>query len=99
VGFPGYDANHSILFLYRETDKLVSRKEWDALDLPLDTRLVNGIIHVKVAYNDDAHMVTVYRFTNSGYLDSREFGEYERAKGTALVPSEAKVKKAKSIKK
>jgi len=85
VGFPGESPNSSVLFHYREIDRLVSREEWDALDLPLDTRFVNGIIHVKVAYDDNAHTITVYRFTNSGYLDSKWFGEYARAKGIELV--------------
>lgn len=85
VEFPGGSPNQVVLFHYREIDKLVSREDWDALDLPLDTRYVNGIIHVKVAYDDMAHVITVYRFTNSGYLDRKKFGEYARAKGTALV--------------
>jgi hypothetical protein len=84
VEFPGAEPNNMILFLYRETDRLISRKEWNALVLPLDTRFVNGLIHVKVLYDDEAHLVTVYRFTNSGYLDPRRFVEYERARGTAL---------------
>ena len=84
VEFPGGSPNQTILFLYRESDRLISREEWDALDFPLDTRMVNGIIPVKVDYDDDAHMITVYRFTNSGYLDARKFGPYERARGTVL---------------
>lgn len=93
VEFPGGSPNHSVLFHYRETDKLVSREDWDALDFPLDTRWVNGknsTIHVKVAYDDDAHVITVYRFTNSGYLDW--LGEYEKAKGTALVAPGPEIK-------
>jgi hypothetical protein len=92
VEFPGASPSQTILFLYREKDRLVSRKEWDALDLPLDTRFVNGIIHVKVAYDDNAHVITAYRFTNSRYLDSKRFGEYERAKGTVLVPPGPEIK-------
>jgi len=91
VEFPGGSPNQIVLFHYRENDKLVSREEWDALDLPMDTRFVNGIIHVKVSYDDNAHMITVYRFTNSGYLD-KWFGEYERAKGTVLVPPRSEIK-------
>jgi hypothetical protein len=86
VEFPGCAPNQTILFLYKKCCSLITREEWDNLDLPLDTRRVNGIIHVKVDYDDKAHMVTAYRFTNSGYLDPRKFGPYERAKGTALVP-------------
>ena len=92
VEFPGASPNQAILFLYRETCGLVSREDWDGLDLPLDTRFVNGIIHVKVAYDDYAHMITEYRFTNSGYLDPRSFGPYEKAKGTALVSPGQEVK-------
>ena len=86
VEFPGGSPNQIIFFLYREINKLVPRKEWDALGLPLDTRRVNGIIHVKADYDDDAHVITAYRFTNSGYLNPKRFDKYERAKGTALVP-------------
>jgi len=86
VEFPVALPDSTVLFLYRETCRLISREEWDSLDFPLDTRLVNGIIHVKVDYDYDAHMITEYRFTNSGYLDPRRFGSYERARGTALVP-------------
>jgi len=95
VEFPGTSPNQRTLFLYRENDKLVSRKEWDTLGLPLDTRFVNGIyrlIHVKVAYDDIAHMITTYRFTNSGYLDAQKFGPYERAKGTELVTPGLEIK-------
>jgi len=95
VEFPS-EPDHSVLFLYRETDKLVSRKEWDALNLPLDTRLVNGVIHVKVDYDDDAHVITVYRFTNSGYLNPKRFCEYEKAKGTTLVPPGPEIKEEKT---
>lgn len=92
VEFPGAEPDQTILFMYRENPCLASREEWDALDLPLDTRFVNGIIHVKVAYDDHAHIVTEYRFTNSGYLDPKWFGPYERAKGTALVAPGPEVK-------
>ncbi len=95
VEFKGADSNHFVVFHYREQDVLVSREDWDALDLPLDTRFINGpsLSHVKVAYDDAAHVVTVYRFTNSGYLDPRRFGPYEKAKGTALfAPSEVETK-------
>jgi len=37
-------------------------------------------------------IVTAYRFTNSGYLDSKRFGPYERAKGTALVAPGPEIK-------
>jgi len=92
VEFPGGSPTQTILFHYRETCRLISRKEWDELDLPLDTRLVNGIIHVKVAYDDEAHMITEYRFTNTGYLDPKWFGPYEKAKGTALSSPGPEVK-------
>ena len=92
VEFPGASPNQAIVFLYRETCRLVSREEWDRLHLPLDTRFVNGIIHVKADYDDKAHMITEYRFTNSGYLDPRMFGPYERAKGTALVSPGPEIK-------
>ena len=92
VEFPGHSPNNTVLFLYRERDRLVSREEWDGLDLPLDTRRVNGIIHVKAACDDGEHLITAYRFTNSGYLDTSRFVEYERAKGTALVAPGPEIK-------
>ncbi|MCL1855091.1 MAG: DUF4121 family protein [Clostridia bacterium] len=85
VEFAGHSPNQTVFFFYREASMLVSREEWDALDLPLDTRQQNGIIHVKVDYDDDTHLIAAYRFTNSGYLDHKKFGPYERAKGTALA--------------
>jgi hypothetical protein len=88
VEFPGYWHKQLVLFHYRETDKLLSRADWDALSLPLDTREVNGansIIHVKVAYDDEKHTITAYRFTNTGYLNPRKYSPYERAKGAALI--------------
>jgi hypothetical protein len=97
VEFPGDSPNQTVLFLYRKADRLVSRKEWDALDLPLDTRFVNGIIHVKIDCNDNTHMVTVYRFTNSGYLDPKRFGPYEKAKGAALVAPGAEIKEKEPV--
>ena len=92
VEFPGGSPTQTILFHYRETCVLITREEWDNLDLPLDTRFVNGIIHVKVAYGDDSHMITEYRFANTGYLDPRSFSPYERAKGTVLSSPEPEVK-------
>jgi len=96
VEFPGGSQNQVILFLYREAEILISREEWDALDLPLDTRRVNGIIHVKVHYDDVAHLITAYRFTNSGYLERKKLGPYERAKGTALVTPGPEIKGERS---
>jgi len=91
VEFANYPVNQLVVFLYREVDKLVSREEWDRLDLPLDTRLVNGVdktIHVKVACEVACDLsprtMTAYRFTNTGYLKRAEYDQYERARGTLL---------------
>jgi hypothetical protein len=84
VKFPT-EKNHCVLFLYRETEKLISREEWDALKLPVDTRFCNGVIFVKVAYDDDNHMITTYRYTNSGFPESERLSPYELAAGAALV--------------
>ena len=95
VEFPGGSPNQTVLFLYREKSCLLSREGWDALDLPLDTRWVNGrhsTIHIKVDYDDEDRTVTEYRFTNTGYLNSKVYGPYERAKGTTLIEPGPEIK-------
>ena len=85
VEFPGEHPNHFAVFYYREQECLLSFDDWTSLNLPLDTRRCNGIIHVKVAYDDVNHMITTYRFTNGGYLDEKQFSPFARAKGAMLI--------------
>ena len=64
--FDGNWPNQTVVFTYKTVEKLVSKQEYDALDLPVDTRICNGVIKVKVQYDDFRHTVTEYRYTNDG---------------------------------
>jgi len=55
-----------VVFVYKRIEKLISKEEYEALKLPTDTRVCNGIIEVKVSYDDEARTVTEYRHTNCG---------------------------------
>lgn len=56
----------AVVFLYRKQEALITKEEWDALPLPIDTRWVNGLIDIKFEVNDEAKTVTEYRYSNSG---------------------------------
>ena len=66
VEFQGNWPNQTVVFCYKRVEKLLSCDEYDALDLPTDTRMCNGIIEIKVLYDDVLRTVTEYRCTNSG---------------------------------
>ena len=66
VEFPGNWPNQIVVFFYKTISVLVSKEEHDALDLQVDTRYCNGVIEVKVLYDDAARTVTEYRWTNCG---------------------------------
>jgi len=66
VEFMGYSPNQLVIFCYRRIEKLISVDEYNALDFPIDTRQCNGVIEVKVFYDDALRTVTEYRYTNSG---------------------------------
>lgn len=86
VEFRGVSPDHTVVFLYRETQYYISREEWDTLDLPLDTRMCNGIILVKVRYDDENRAIHAYRFTNDGSkINRRLYCPFERAKGADLT--------------
>ncbi len=84
VTFEGASAQQIVVFCYREQDYLIDKDKWEALDLPLDTRPINGVNLVKVRYDDENHIVHTYRYTNAGQYDRRECREYARARGTDL---------------
>jgi len=67
VEFKGNWPNQTVVFTYKRIEKLVSEDEYNALALPVDTRLMNAsIIDVKVEYDDELHTVTEYRYSNVG---------------------------------
>lgn len=83
VEFEGTDKNHKVVFLYREKCYYISKEEWDALDYPMDTRMCNGIVLVKVLYDDEGHCIHTYRYTNNGN-DNRETHPYMLARQELL---------------
>ena len=66
VEFKGNWHNQTIVFHYKSIKKYIPKEEYDALELPTDTRWCNGTIEVKVQYDDEACTVTEYRYTNDG---------------------------------
>lgn len=80
VTFQGNWDNQTVVFYYRKKGYLISKEEWDALDLPVDTRQCNGIIFVKVKYDNEQHIVHEYRYTNDGSANWRTHKPYELAR-------------------
>ena len=80
VEFKGNDPNQTVVFGYKERDHLVDKDEWDVLGFPMDARLCNGVNLCKVVYDDEAHVIDVYRFSNSGDLDGRGYRPFELAR-------------------
>ena len=66
VEFEGHWPNQTVVFCYKRVEKLLSKAEYNDLDLPVDTRVCNGVIEVKVFYDDVLRTVTEYRCTNDG---------------------------------
>ncbi|MEF9983732.1 MAG: DUF4121 family protein [Oscillospiraceae bacterium] len=66
VEFKGNWENQTVVFLYKENSHLISEVDWDNLNLPVDSRMCNGTILVKVKYDDEQHVIETYRFTNDG---------------------------------
>ncbi|WP_206459413.1 DUF4121 family protein [Anaerovorax sp. IOR16] len=75
--FKGNWENQTVAFLYKEREYLITREEWDGLDLPVDTRMCNGIIFVKVKYDDENHCIDTYRYTNDGSENWKTHKPYE----------------------
>jgi hypothetical protein len=68
--------NQRVVFLYREKQYYITKDEWDALDYPIDTRMCNGIVFVKVQYDDENHCIHTYRYTNDGSANWRTHKPY-----------------------
>jgi len=66
VEFNGNWPNQTVVFIYKRIENLISEQKFESLDLPVDTRIQNGIIKVKVRYDDVNHTITEYRYTNEG---------------------------------
>ena len=76
VEIPGIWENQTVVFKYKEREYYITKDEWDALDYPIDTRMCNGIIFVKVRYDDENHCVHTYRYTNDGSANWRTHKPY-----------------------
>lgn len=82
--------NQIVVFSYNENCHLIRFEEWISLDLPMDTRMCNGVNLCKVKYDDASHMIEEYRFDNAGTLDQRRYKPYELARGRYSLPEEMK---------
>ena len=80
VELQGGWENQTVVFAYRENCYLIDKEEWKQLDLPIDTRMCNGIIFVKVKYDDENHIVHTYRYTNDGSANWKTHEPYEIAR-------------------
>lgn len=61
--FKGNNENQEVLFHYREKLHVVSKEEYLALILPVDTRMNNmHTVIVKFEYDDDNHIVNTYSY-------------------------------------
>lgn len=84
VEFKGNWPNQTVVFCYKENSHLISKEEWNILDMQMDSRLCNGVNLCKVKYDDENHCIDVYRFSNSSSFDWQRFKEYELARGGDL---------------
>lgn len=65
VEFEGFRENQTVVFHYRKNELLISKDEWNALELPTDTRMMNGtIIDIKYHTDEETHTIFEYRYTN-----------------------------------
>ena len=58
-----YDTwqQNGVYFIYRENRISLTKQQWSSLDLPLDTRLLNGSIRdCKVEYDENNKMINAY---------------------------------------
>ena len=80
VELQGGWENQKVVFLYRENSYYITQEEWEALDYPIDTRMCNGIIFVKVLYDEQNHLIHTYRYTNDGSANWRTHKPYMLAR-------------------
>ena len=83
VEFDGNCENQKVIFTYKRIKRLITEQEYKSLALPVDTRICNGTIKVKVRYDDDKRTVTEYRYTNSGN-EFRELKPYILARHSLI---------------
>lgn len=80
IEFAGHWPSQTVVFFYKKDEHLISKEEWDTLNLPTDTRLMNGGIQlIKYSCDDAAHMIHEYRYNNNGELDWRTSRPYRVA--------------------
>jgi hypothetical protein len=91
IEFKGHWENKTVVFCYKENSHLINKDDWDMLDLPMDTRLCNGINLCKVKYDNDNHCMDVYRFDNAGKLDWKRYRAYELARGRDLSKEDLQI--------
>lgn len=61
------DCKTIVAFTYRPQRHYIPIEEWDMLELPTDTRIVNAsIVPIKYEYDDANHLIHEYRYTNAG---------------------------------
>ena len=59
--FPVYDPKSVIVWCYRDEERAVSQKEWDALDAPVtERRLYNAPQPVKLVKDRERHTTVCY---------------------------------------
>lgn len=85
VELRGAWESQAVVFKYRECEYYITKEEWDALDYPIDTRTCNGIIFVKVYYDDENHWIRTYRYTNDGSANWRTHKPYMLARREAGI--------------
>lgn len=73
--FKGYNDNQILVWYWKQKEVHVSPEEYEALELPEDSMMMNGLRRCKRKYDEDNHTVTTY-FVWYWEDDSMEF--YER---------------------
>lgn len=58
--FPGNWYNQSVIFCYRKKEVLVSREEYNVLELPVISMYHNGVRPAKIEYDDQNRIAIIY---------------------------------------
>ena len=59
--FPGHWPIHFVVWCYRDVEKAVSRKEWDAIEAPVSSRRIyNRSLAVKLYKDREKHETVCY---------------------------------------
>lgn len=72
VELEGNYENQTVVFYYKTNIQRITKDEWWAMDLPIDTRMSNGsIVMRKFEYDDEKHLLIEYTYggqcKNGGY--------------------------------